>query len=99
MSLHCHHCGMEWNVSRVPGRQESCERCGADWRVCLNCAHHDAGVAHRCRERRAEPVMEKDRSNFCEWFEPNRDSRKAASGGSPGSAPSKLDELKRLLGG
>jgi hypothetical protein len=26
-------------------------------------------VAYQCRERRAEEVAEKDRANFCEWFE------------------------------
>jgi hypothetical protein len=25
--------------------------------------------AHQCRERRAEPVMEKETANFCEYFE------------------------------
>lgn len=31
--------------------------------------HHDPGVAHQCRERRAEPVAEKAAANFCEYFE------------------------------
>jgi hypothetical protein len=44
-------------------------KCGADLRVCLNCAHHDPRAAHQCRERRAEPVLEKDAGNFCEYFE------------------------------
>jgi hypothetical protein len=26
-------------------------------------------VAYQCRERRAEPVTEKNRSNFCEYFD------------------------------
>ncbi len=26
-------------------------------------------VAHQCRERRAEPVDEKDRNNYCEYFD------------------------------
>ncbi|MDE3098611.1 MAG: hypothetical protein KGJ88_03995 [Verrucomicrobiota bacterium] len=44
-------------------------RCRSDLRVCLNCVHYDARAAHQCRERRAEPVLEKDRGNFCEYFD------------------------------
>ena len=44
-------------------------KCRVDLRVCLNCAHFDLRAAHQCRERRAEPVLEKDVGNFCEYFE------------------------------
>jgi hypothetical protein len=44
-------------------------KCRADLRVCLNCAHYDPRVAQQCQERRAEPVLEKDTGNFCEYFE------------------------------
>ena len=38
-------------------------------RVCLNCVSYDARVAHQCRDRRADPVLEKAAGNFCEFFE------------------------------
>jgi hypothetical protein len=44
-------------------------KCRADLRVCLNCAFYDRNAAHQCRERRAEPVLEKDAGNFCEYFD------------------------------
>lgn len=44
-------------------------KCRADLRVCLNCASYDSRVAHQCRERRAEPVLEKNVGNFCEYFD------------------------------
>ena len=44
-------------------------KCRADLRACLNCAHYDPRVAQQCRERRAEPVLEKQVGNFCEYFE------------------------------
>ena len=69
MTRHCHRCGTAWPLSAQPGRGESCENCRADLRACLNCRHHDRYAAHGCRERRAEPVEDKDRGNFCEWFE------------------------------
>ena len=69
MTRHCHNCGEEWTLTGQPGRGENCMRCRADLRVCLNCAHHDPRAAQQCRERRAEPVLEKHMGNFCEYFE------------------------------
>jgi ribosome-binding protein aMBF1 (putative translation factor) len=65
MTRHCHNCGEEWTLTGQPGRGESCMKCRADLRVCLNCAHYDPRVAQQCRERRAEPVLEKHMGNFC----------------------------------
>ncbi len=56
-------------ISGQPGRGETCMRCRADLRVCLNCMSYDPAVAHQCRERRAEPVLEKEVGNFCEYFD------------------------------
>ena len=44
-------------------------KCRADLRVCLNCVSYDPRVAQQCRERRADPVLDKDVGNFCEYFD------------------------------
>ena len=60
----------EWTIPGQPGRGESCHRCGADLRVCLNCASYDPRAAQQCRDRRAEPVLEKAAGDFLpEYFE------------------------------
>src|ERR1700688_3736111 len=69
---HCHKCGWEWTLAGLPGRGESCHRCNADLRVCLNCVSYDPRAAHQCRDRRAEPEAAKDVGNFCEFFEMSR---------------------------
>lgn len=69
MTRHCHHCGHVYTLSGQPGRSETCDGCGADLRVCLNCISYDARAAYECRDRRAEPVAEKHMGNFCEYFE------------------------------
>jgi hypothetical protein len=69
VNRHCHNCGEPWTLDGQPGRGETCMKCRADLRVCLNCAHYDPRVAQQCRERRAEPVLEKHVGNFCEFFE------------------------------
>jgi hypothetical protein len=58
-----------WTLDGQPGRGETCMKCRSDLRVCLNCAHYDPSVAQQCRERRAEPLLEKAAGNFCEYFE------------------------------
>ena len=69
LTRHCHNCGEPWTISGNPGRGEVCMKCRADLRVCLNCQSYDPRVAQQCRERRAEPVLEKAAGNFCEYFE------------------------------
>ena len=44
-------------------------KCRADLRVCLNCVSYDVTAAQQCRDRRAEPVLEKHVGNFCEYFD------------------------------
>ena len=66
---HCYRCGWEWSLAGQPGRGESCHQCNADLRVCVNCVSYDPRVAQQCRERRAEPVLEKAVGNFCEFFD------------------------------
>lgn len=97
MNRHCHQCGTVYGLPGTAGRSETCEKCGADLHVCLNCAHYDMAVACQCRERRAEPVLEKAAANFCEWFEfAHREWRPDSSGKSREQAA--RDALKKLFG-
>ncbi len=57
------------------GRKETCDGCGADLHVCRSCDFHDTAAYNECREPRAERVIEKDRSNFCDWFRGRSGSR------------------------
>ncbi len=69
MTRHCHKCGWEWTLAGQPGRSESCHGCGVDLRVCLNCVSYDLRAAYQCRDRRADPVLDKATGNFCEYFD------------------------------
>ena len=55
-------------AENVVGRRECCPFCGADLHVCLNCLHYDPAAYNQCRETQAERVLDKNRSNFCEYF-------------------------------
>ncbi|MBF0272448.1 MAG: hypothetical protein HQL98_10330 [Magnetococcales bacterium] len=52
------------------GRSEVCAGCMKETRVCLNCRFHDTGSYNECRETVAERIVDKDRSNFCDFFKP-----------------------------
>jgi hypothetical protein len=69
VTRHCWKCGTEYKLSGSPGRSETCERCGTDLKVCLNCVSYDLRAAYQCRDRRAEAVEEKAAANYCEYFE------------------------------
>ena len=69
MTRHCWKCGTEYKLAGSPGRSETCERCGAELKVCLNCVSYDPKAAYQCRDRRAELVEEKRAANYSEYFE------------------------------
>jgi len=50
------------------GRQAQCPFCGTDLHCCMNCSFYDPGVYNDCRESQAERVLDKVRSNFCDFF-------------------------------
>jgi len=93
----CHNCGEPWTLDGQPGRGETCMKCRADLRVCLNCAFYDPHVAQQCRERRAEPVLEKDVGNFCEFFEFAFRDWKPKTGTNKREADAR-EQLKKLFG-
>jgi hypothetical protein len=97
MTRHCHNCGQLWTLSGQPGRGETCMKCRADLRVCLNCTHYDPRAAQQCRERRAEPVLEKATGNFCEYFDFIRRPWTPAGVKSPREAAAR-EQLKKLFG-
>lgn len=67
----CFRCGQHIPENNL-GRQDSCAGCGADTRVCRNCLHYDRAYNNECREEQAPRQVEKEKRNFCEWFQPRK---------------------------
>jgi len=65
----CYKCKKELDRDSTVGRRDTCPFCESDLHVCLNCRFYDPGSYNDCRESQAERVVEKDRSNFCDYFE------------------------------
>lgn len=80
--VNCFSCQKKIEVLLPLGRRDECPHCGADLHVCLNCKLYDRNSHHECRESSSDYVKEKDRSNFCDYFDPQ-----SASGGASKSMP------------
>ena len=64
----CFNCQASVELAGKIGRREVCPRCGRDLHVCRNCLFHDSRAYNACRESQAERVLDKERSNYCEYF-------------------------------
>lgn len=60
------------------GRADTCKSCGFDTKVCLNCIFYNENVNNKCNENQAERVVDKERSNFCDYFTPKNHSSSAS---------------------
>jgi hypothetical protein len=70
-ALDCWKCGAPLTELLLPvGRAEYCRACRAEIHVCRMCRFYDVGKARQCAEPVAEPVQNKERANFCGYFEP-----------------------------
>ena len=69
-ALVCWKCGSSIDGLPLPlGRRAECEACRADLHVCRMCRFYDTSVAKSCREPIAEQVTDKERANFCDYFQ------------------------------
>jgi hypothetical protein len=49
-------------------RTTNCPSCGKDLKICLNCRFYEKGAHWDCRETISEPVRDKEKANFCDYF-------------------------------
>lgn len=91
MSYCCHNCGASLDYSNLikPGRRDECPKCSSDVHCCLNCVNFAENLSNQCRESQIEPVREKDKSNFCDYFA-------LKVGNSSGSSTSSEDVFAQL---
>ena len=52
-------------------RESDCPHCRKQTHVCRNCRFYAPGRANDCLEPIAEAVQDKQRANFCDYFEPH----------------------------
>jgi hypothetical protein len=72
--MRCWNCGTLIEASSEPlkiGKSENCPDCDSDLHVCKNCRFYDRASYNECKETQAEWVREKEKRNYCDYFEPN----------------------------
>lgn len=52
-------------------RESRCPGCQKATHACRNCLYYQPGINNDCREPVADHVVDKERANFCDYFEPN----------------------------
>ncbi len=52
------------------GHEDECLSCGRDTRVCRNCRFYHPSSYNGCSEPQSERILEKERANFCDFFQP-----------------------------
>jgi hypothetical protein len=82
----CWHCGQSLKAADYQ-RENRCPACGRATHACRNCRFFAPGRPNECLEPLVERVVEKERANFCDYFE-------AAAPRDTGSRESVEDLLK-----
>jgi hypothetical protein len=70
-AFQCQSCGAPITLAAPIPRDSECDACRHDLRSCRNCRHFDLRYNNACKETEAEPVADKERRNFCEFFDLN----------------------------
>ncbi len=65
----CHICGQEVEAPGKISRQEICPHCRGDLHCCRNCSLFDETASNQCHEPTAEWVSDREKNNFCDFFE------------------------------
>ncbi len=89
----CYFCGHDLPESLEVRRSTSCPSCGKDVKICLNCGFYAPEAHWECRETIPEPVAEKDRANFCDYFALSRHRRTPVSREAADKARTQFDTL------
>ena len=71
-SYACWKCGGPLQELLLPlARHEECPHCRVQLHVCRMCVYFDTAAPQQCREPVAENVSDKQRANFCGYFQIN----------------------------
>jgi hypothetical protein len=72
--MRCWNCGAileaDTGVLKI-GKSDSCSECDFDLHVCKNCQFYERASYNECKENQAEWVRDKEKRNYCDYFEPN----------------------------
>lgn len=98
--LNCWKCGASLKDVLLPlARLSKCKNCNADLHVCRMCEFYDTTVNNSCREPIADKVTNKNKNNFCGYFQPSNTAYKKVDTSQAISSQQQLDALFGLDAG
>lgn len=70
-NISCYNCNseLEFEAGAKITRHDECDKCKANLRCCKMCLFYDVLVYNECKEPNAERILDKERPNFCGYFE------------------------------
>lgn len=74
-------------------RLSECLSCRAELHACRMCSFYDPRKPESCAEERADPPQDKQRANFCEYFQPRPQAFQATDDSVAGRANAELEKL------
>jgi hypothetical protein len=90
----CHFCGHILDQPLRVYRSSLCPGCSQELKICYNCRFYSPGAHWDCAESIREPVRDKDRSNFCDFFQFRESSEASDENSRPASGGQKaFDKL------
>lgn len=66
----CYNCKAQLKIENTANiaRSEECPSCYANIRCCMMCEFYDKNSYNECREPSAERHLDKEKSNFCDYY-------------------------------
>lgn len=92
--LRCWNCGADLTaVPRPISRHEHCPACFEALHCCRLCSHYQPDATISCDEERADPPVNKENANFCDFFRPRSGAYAESRGSRSAAARAGLDAL------
>ena len=90
----CWNCGENLDdIPRPISRHATCPKCFNELHCCRLCRHYDASANMTCFEDRADPPLQKENANFCDFFSPRFGAFEQSTTDKSGQARESLDAL------
>ncbi len=91
----CSFCGIPLPATKI-GFRDLCAACGRELHICKHCRFYKPGVYQDCTETVPEAVKDKERMNFCEYF--NADFASVSGGKARDSSNAAKSAFDNLFG-
>jgi hypothetical protein len=92
--IECWRCGTAVKADQLPlSRLEQCLHCHADLYVCRLCRSWNPRYTSKCSHDHAEPPLDRERANFCQYFRPAAGAFRTAGAPAAGTASNDLEAL------